>query len=133
MKPSIADVDRHFREGWLPVESIADTGGVATVYNFRVAEYHTSYVGSPHWGFAVWSHNSNCVRGAVVQGDDAPSRAADPSAVVNALSGFRSRRFVVDGVTILLDKSGMKHIMERHSRCIGMVVSKPPTLSFQRT
>lgn len=42
---------------WLPVESIADTGDVATVYNFRVAEYHTYYVGSPHWGFAVWSHN----------------------------------------------------------------------------
>ncbi len=58
---------------WLPVESIADTGDVATVYNFRVAEYHTYYVGSPHWGFAVWSHNSNCARGAGVPGDEAPS------------------------------------------------------------
>src|SRR5581483_3096131 len=28
-----------------------------TVYNLRVADYHTYFVGAPEWGFAVWAHN----------------------------------------------------------------------------
>jgi filamentous hemagglutinin len=31
---------------------------VATVYNLRVAEYHTYFVGSLEWGFSVWAHNA---------------------------------------------------------------------------
>lgn len=44
----------------------------------------------------------------------APIRAADPKAVVNALSSWNSRKFFVDGQNLLLDKSGLKHILERH-------------------
>jgi hypothetical protein len=44
----------------------------------------------------------------------APIRAADPKAVVNALSGFQSQKYIVNGHNLLLDKSGMKHILERH-------------------
>ena len=36
------------------VEAIEDTRKVATVYNCRVAEYHTYYVGGEEWGFSVW-------------------------------------------------------------------------------
>ncbi|GIW98768.1 MAG: hypothetical protein KatS3mg111_2101 [Pirellulaceae bacterium] len=46
--------------------------------------------------------------------DDVPSRAVDPKAVVNALSGFRSRKFFINGQNLLLDKAGMKHILQRH-------------------
>jgi hypothetical protein len=28
------------------------------VYNCRVAEYHTYFVGDEGWGFSVWAHNS---------------------------------------------------------------------------
>lgn len=41
----------------LPVEDILDTGERETVYNFRVAEHHTYFVGSDHWAFSVWAHN----------------------------------------------------------------------------
>jgi len=34
----------------------------ARVYNMRVAEYHTCYVGHQLWGFSVWSHDIAQVR-----------------------------------------------------------------------
>jgi hypothetical protein len=42
----------------LPVESLRDTGSFERVYNFRVADTHTYFVGAPEWGFAVWVHNA---------------------------------------------------------------------------
>jgi RHS repeat-associated protein len=34
---------------------------VETVYNVRVAVYHTYFVGCPNWGFSVWAHNARYV------------------------------------------------------------------------
>ncbi|MEZ6141264.1 MAG: polymorphic toxin-type HINT domain-containing protein [Zavarzinella sp.] len=42
---------------YLPVEGVADSGEVETVYNFRISDYHTYFVGDPTWGFGVWAHN----------------------------------------------------------------------------
>ena len=39
-----------------PVEGIQETGEDVPVYNLRVAEYHTYFVGDPAWGFSVWAH-----------------------------------------------------------------------------
>ena len=39
---------------WTTVEVIEETRKVATVYNCRVAHYHTYYVGGEDWGFSVW-------------------------------------------------------------------------------
>lgn len=47
-------------DGWVPVKSVEDTGRYETVYNLRVAEHHTYFVGAPEWGFAVWAHNADC-------------------------------------------------------------------------
>ena len=41
-------------------------------------------------------------------------KVADPSAVVNALSDFSSKKMMFGSDTFLLDKSGMNHILERH-------------------
>ena len=40
------------------VEGITDTGRFEKVYNLRVADNHTYYVGSAAWGFDVWVHNT---------------------------------------------------------------------------
>jgi hypothetical protein len=48
------------------VEDLLDAGQSDTVYNFRVADYHTYYVGSPDWGFSVWAHNA-CIVGSYNQ------------------------------------------------------------------
>jgi len=45
---------------WLAVESVLDSGLLTTVYNFRVSDYHTDFVGTDQWSFAVWAHNANC-------------------------------------------------------------------------
>ena len=45
----------------LIVDGVVDDGEVVTVYNFRVKEYHTYFVGRDDWGFAVWVHNTNGV------------------------------------------------------------------------
>ncbi len=45
------------------VEAIDGPKEPAHVYNVEVEEYHTYFVGSTVWGFAVWAHNDNdCLR-----------------------------------------------------------------------
>lgn len=72
-----------------------------TVNNLTVDDLHTYYVVVDDSSVLV----HNCA---------APVGAADPKAVVNALSGWNSRRFFVNGQNLLLDKAGLKHILERH-------------------
>jgi hypothetical protein len=45
--------------GWVTVEVVEDTGIWSTVYNLRVAEYHTYFVGTDEWGFSAWAHNAD--------------------------------------------------------------------------
>lgn len=45
---------------WAVVGSARDTGRSETVYNLRVADDHTYFVGCEEWGFSVWAHNANC-------------------------------------------------------------------------
>jgi hypothetical protein len=45
------------------VEEVFATCVSETVYNFRVAEYHTYFVGHDGWGFALWAHNSCILTG----------------------------------------------------------------------
>jgi RHS repeat-associated protein len=40
------------------VQEIFDTGKEEPVYNLRVAEHHTYFVGGVDWGFSVWAHNA---------------------------------------------------------------------------
>jgi hypothetical protein len=51
------------RDGeWTAVEDLLDTGASERVYNLRVQDYQTYFVGSEEWGFSVWAHNSDgCV------------------------------------------------------------------------
>jgi hypothetical protein len=45
---------------WLPVEAVTFTGECVPVYNIRVEEDHTYFVGCDEWGFSVWANNA-CV------------------------------------------------------------------------
>ncbi len=47
---------------WVPVHAVSPSEKRELVYNVRVAEYHTYFVGSSIWGFSVWAHNSGCLR-----------------------------------------------------------------------
>jgi RHS repeat-associated protein len=43
---------------WLAVDDLLDTGEFETVYNLRIAEFRTYFVGSREWGSSVWAHNT---------------------------------------------------------------------------
>ena len=44
---------------WVTVDAVDETGEWETVYNFRVADHHTYFVGCDEWGFSVWAHNAD--------------------------------------------------------------------------
>ncbi len=43
---------------WVPVADVYDTGEWEAVYNLRVADHHTYFVGDDGWGWAAWAHNT---------------------------------------------------------------------------
>jgi hypothetical protein len=43
---------------WIVVERIEEAGKWATVYNLRVADFHTYFLGHCNWDFSVWAHNT---------------------------------------------------------------------------
>ncbi|VTR96950.1 polymorphic toxin-type HINT domain-containing protein [Tuwongella immobilis] len=40
------------------VEGVHETDRRETVYNLRVSDFHTYFVGCDEWGFSVWAHNA---------------------------------------------------------------------------
>ena len=44
----------------VPIESISNLNEITTVYNLRVADHHTYFVGGALWGWDVWVHNASC-------------------------------------------------------------------------
>lgn len=56
------------------VDDLLETGQWETVYNFRVADHHTYFVGRPDWGFSLWAHNSDlCLQVVRRRGMNAPN------------------------------------------------------------
>jgi hypothetical protein len=52
------------RNGLLvPVEGLADSGAVETVYNWRIADYHTYFVSAANTEISIWTHNAECLVG----------------------------------------------------------------------
>ena len=43
----------------IPIESITSLNEITTVYNLRVADHHTYFVGGALWGWDVWVHNAS--------------------------------------------------------------------------
>lgn len=43
------------------VEAIIETGKIAAVYNLRISEHHTYFIGDDDWDFSVWAHNAEYV------------------------------------------------------------------------
>ena len=44
--------------GFVTVDAVESTNEITTVYNMRVEEYHTYFVGDDSWGFSVEAHNA---------------------------------------------------------------------------
>lgn len=46
----------------IPIESISQLNEITAVYNLRVADHHTYFVGGALWGWDVWVHNASYQR-----------------------------------------------------------------------
>jgi hypothetical protein len=44
----------------ITVEGLRETGNWVPVYNLRVADWHTYFVGDDSWGFGLWAHDISC-------------------------------------------------------------------------
>jgi hypothetical protein len=63
---------------------VYDTEEWETVYNVRVADFHTYFVGEEEWGFAVWAHNSYDSLKAALR---AAATEANPPAFTSGVPG----------------------------------------------
>ena len=71
----------------LRIDAIHSTLQIATVYNLRVADYHTYFVGGNEWGFNVWIHNIACTPDQVT----AATREVLSTATFRRNPGLRAR------------------------------------------
>jgi hypothetical protein len=82
------------------VQEVFNNGEVTTVYNLRVADYHTYFVGSMAWGFSVWAHNAGCPN------PDGPPGKKDHRDAVDALvDDFNARYPASEGYEVRSNKS----------------------------
>jgi hypothetical protein len=74
---------------WLTIEALEDTGRYETVYNLRVSETHTYFIGEVTWGWCVWAHNYDfdsdenyqALKARYAQGLDAHGRTPEQARV----------------------------------------------------
>ena len=59
---------------WVNVEGVTDTGETVPVYNLRVSNHHTYFVGCAEWGWNAWAHNTCSYRAANDAIQDVKSR-----------------------------------------------------------
>lgn len=67
---------------WAVVEDLLDTGEWETVYNLRIADFHTYFVGCDEWGFSVWAHNADCGVRTLKSGEVELFELSNPSKVL---------------------------------------------------
>jgi hypothetical protein len=103
----------------IPIESISSLNEITTVYNLRVADHHTYFVGGALWGWDVWVHNASYSRNSpgnrgvklVLEGGDqriklrtSPAEAFEDS-LVGAASDVASGRRIVPALQFTPPKS----------------------------
>jgi hypothetical protein len=88
---------------WVPVEEAYATGEYAAVYNLRLADFHTYFVGSEDWGFSVWAHNANCWNDFQSKNKGKFSSSTEAAAVW------------ADQKTIKTTPADLQHALDRHT------------------
>src|SRR5262249_35098235 len=92
---------------FLPVEDVYDTGEDEAVYNMRIADYHTYFVGCLEWGFSVWAHNTcdhvveylksiGITNQATIDEVIQAARLSDPAGIRLAINRATGRRLSLD-------------------------------------
>jgi hypothetical protein len=112
------------------VEDVLDTGEFETVYNMRVEDHHTYFVGTEDWGFSVWAHNTCSSTSSENKGDSnfdnaRKARDAELQKIANLPAKERNKvSTVVGGVNTQTGKIavGVKRSGENHGKCAEDIV-----------
>jgi hypothetical protein len=124
----------------LPIEEAGRPREAAPVYNMRVAEYHTYFIGCDEWGFGVWAHNAGGygpVRAG--QAGEAAAGITKTTGSFGSLTGKRSLRIpdeYIPGVSITEVKNVAKLHLSSQIRDYmyeAMAQSIPFILRVRRT
>jgi hypothetical protein len=86
---------------WIQVEDLLNTGVWETLYNVRVADFHTYFVGCDEWGFSVWAHNTCVYRALDKNGTDAGRLAAGLALVSTQSTATNSIESHIGGGTAM--------------------------------
>lgn len=76
------------------VQGVRETGRYKKVYNLRVSEFSTYFVGSEEWGFSVWAHNASCdarMLGKRLEATERPRGIGEQAAHVVPTGAFTGR------------------------------------------
>ncbi len=95
---------RSYDGQWIPLDSKQLTDRIDTVYNMRVAEDHTYFVGSPLWGFSVWAHNACQLPKPIGGTKDVPAFRNFNDAQRNALHWLNQNGFDASKATVSISK-----------------------------
>src|SRR5207302_1082184 len=82
---------------------------IARVYNLRISDYHTYFVGCEEWGFSVWAHNACNVTQNRINGNAFRDKIADLFAKAGYTVKTEVYRWTPLGkryIDILLSKGG---------------------------
>ncbi len=112
----------------IAVGCVYDSGVEERVYNCRVEDYHTYFIGSEDWGFSVWAHNECTVtRPGPSTDPEAPHNAAI-RALGNALEAL-GNKILAGGGRVLADGSKLKEKLI--STLGGFLDGRRPDILYQ--
>jgi hypothetical protein len=101
------------------VERVIETRERTTVFNLRVADYHTYFVGCQEWGFSVWAHNA-----CTLQPGELKSLGAEYARRLNAQAAAARRAGRTGPLTVSLEGGGWDEIANLRSGRYKGLLSK---------
>jgi len=101
------------------VENIRPTPRSVPVYNLRIADWHTYFVGSEEWGFSVWAHNT---------GECTPARPNKLKPIIEGISKPGRFNATVDSLDEALQavQAAMPDAIQLPDAVPGQPYPKPP-------
>jgi len=93
------------------IDSVSSTDEVTTVYNLRVADHHTYFVGGALWGFDVWVHNARCapIRGGLKVGSGLAEEFLPASTIRTIAKGEKVDDLIKELAQRTYESGGLEH------------------------
>ncbi|WP_088255973.1 glycohydrolase toxin TNT-related protein [Fimbriiglobus ruber] len=119
---------------WVTIEGSRDTGETEPVYNVRIADYHTYFVGDTSWGFSVWAHNVNCTVKEVndALGVSETGKARYIAGLINKGDFPRLESYLTKNLKIDLQSKNVQDLIQKYywPKNRGFIEKVPSTITL---